>query len=418
MTSEQGAPGVRAGGSLPLPRPPGALRRFGHRHPRVVDWAVVVATQLPIAIVAIVAASFEEAQRAGAILGLATSVAAGAALLWRRRHPLLVVIACSALVLVPSDLAIGAALAIYVAVYSAGAYARTSHVWISVAIASVASMVSTFLPSDSVDLSAGPIVYFNLVGVATYVVAALVGTSAKARRTYVAALIARADDMARDRDREAQLAVAAERARIAREMHDVVSHGLTVMVTLAEGSAAQASRDPDRAAATMRRVADAGRDSLAEMRRLLGVLRQPGDAAERAPQPVAADLQGLVASFRETGMPVRLTTAGASIDDATLALAVHRIVQEGLTNAMRHASDAGRVEVDVRHGSGVVRIEIVDDGSGAPASITGAGRGLVGMRERAALFGGDVVAGPREPSGWRIVATLHESTATEQEQPA
>ena len=418
MTTAPGTPDVRVGGAVALPRPPGVLRRFTARHPRLVDWTLAVGSQLPVLVIGTVLAAFDPLQRPSGLLMVAVSLVAGAALLWRRRWPLPVVLVIAALLAIPSEASAGGFLAIYVALYSIGAYGKPVHVWIGVAAASAGSLIATLILPSMEPMSVGPVVSVNLVGIASYVVAVLLGTSVRARRAYVAALIARADDMARERDKEAQLAVAAERARIAREMHDVVSHGLTVMVTLAEGSAAQAARDPDRAADTMRRVADTGRDSLAEMRRLLGVLREPGDAAERAPQPAAGDLQALVASFRDVGMPVRLTTSGSAIADQTLALTVHRIVQEALTNVMRHASDAARVEVDVRHGGGTVRVEVVDDGSGAPASTTGAGRGLVGMRERAALFAGDVVAGPRDPSGWRIVATLHETPTTEQEQPA
>src|SRR4029453_225671 len=120
--------------------------------------------------------------------------------------------------------------------------------------------------------------------------------------------------LARERDQQAQLAAALERSRIAREMHDIVSHGLTVMITLAEGSAATATRDPERAAEAMRDVADAGRDALGEMRRMLGVLTGPADAAaDRSPQPDVAAIPGLVDGFRAAGLPVRLTTSGAAI---------------------------------------------------------------------------------------------------------
>lgn len=424
MTTEQGAPGERAGGSLPLPRPPGVLRRFTARHPRVVDWTLAVGSQLPVALIAIVLAAFDETQRWQGLLMLGTSLVAGGALLWRRRAPLVVVLVIAALLAIPSEAAAGGFVAIYVALYSIGAYGKPLHVWIGVAAATLTSLVASLVIPSIEPMGVGPVVSVNLVALASYVVAVLLGTSVRGRRSYVAALIARADDMARQRDKEAQLAVAAERARIAREMHDVVSHGLTVMVTLAEGSAAQAERDPERAAGTMRRVADTGRDSLAEMRRLLGVLRDPGDAVDRAPQPAAGDLHALVASFRDAGMPVRLTTSGAAIDDQALALTVHRIVQESLTNAMRHASDARHVDVTVRHEHGVVHVEVVDDGSGAPATTAGAGRGLVGMRERAAMFDGTVDAGRRSPAGWRVAVVLHEPTPASttpdpaQEQPA
>lgn len=406
MTIEQGASGVRAGGSLPLPRPPGVVRRFGLRHPRAVDWALAVGAQLTAAVVGIVLLAVDETQRLTGVALTLAAIVAGGALLWRRRRPLTVTIVCAVLLAIPAAGAAGAFLAIYVALYSLGAYSTTARAWIGVGIATAASMASTLVMALIEPPPIAPIVSLNALGLASFAVAVLLGSSVRGRRAYVAALIARADDMARERDQQAQLAVAAERARIAREMHDVVSHGLTVMVTLAEGSAAQAERDPARASATMRRVADAGRDSLAEMRRLLGVLREPGDGTDRAPQPSAGDLHALVASFRDAGVHARLTTSGPVIADHTLALTVHRIVQEALTNVMRHASDAEHVVVAVHHGDDEVRITIVDDGSGTAATTTGAGRGLVGVRERAAMFAGTVEAGPRAPQGWRLAARL------------
>lgn len=399
-------------GRLPVPRPPGVLRRFGLAHPRLVDWLLAVAAQLPIVAIGTVIASVEASMQTSGLWMVAVAIAAGAALLWRRRRPLVVTVVCALLLAIPAEASAGAFLAIYVALYSLGAYARATLAWVGLAVAAVCSALATIILPALAPGMVGPVLTVNLLAISSYVVAVLLGISARARRSYVDQLIARASDLERDRDQQARLAVAAERARIAREMHDVVSHGLTVMVTLAEGSAAQAERDPARASGTMRGVAETGRASLAEMRRLLGVLREPGDGAELAPQPSSGDLQALVASFREAGMPVRLTTSGSAIDDQPLALTVHRILQEALTNVLRHASDANRVEVMVQHERGAaVRLEVTDDGSGAPAATAGSGRGIVGIRERAAMFGGAVEAGPRATKGWRVVVELEEAGA-------
>ncbi len=145
-------------------------------------------------------------------------------------------------------------------------------------------------------------------------------------------------------------------------MHDIVSHGLTVMITLAEGSAATAARDPARAAEAMHHVADAGRDALDEMRRMLGVLTGPSDAAaDRSPQPDVAAIPGLVDGFRAAGLPVRLTTSGAAITEPALQLAVYRIVQEGLTNALRHAAGAQQVDVRIERRDEIVTVLVEDD---------------------------------------------------------
>ncbi|WAC66832.1 histidine kinase [Agrococcus sp. SL85] len=405
MSTAQG-PAGDAGGSLPLPRPPGVVRRFGIAHPAAVDRMLAVAAALPTLAIGTIVAVVDDGMRLDGLWMVLGSVLAGVALLQRRRWPLAVVVACAVLSAIPSGVAAGAFLAIHVALYSVGAHARALLGWIGVAVAAAGSVVGAVVLQVLEPGMLGPVVSVNLLAIASFVVAMLLGTSVRARRAYVEALIARAHDIERGRDQQAQLAVAAERARIAREMHDVVSHGLTVMVTLAEGSAAQSARDADRAAETMRRVADTGRESLAEMRRLLGVLREPGGGGDRAPQPAAGDLQALVASFRDAGLPVRVTTSGAAIDDPALALTVHRIVQEALTNVLRHASDARHVSVVVERGPEAVRVEVLDDGAGAAGATTGAGRGIVGVRERAALFAGSVETGPRPSGGWRLAALL------------
>ncbi|HLS92394.1 MAG TPA: ATP-binding protein, partial [Microbacterium sp.] len=164
----------------------------------------------------------------------------------------------------------------------------------------------------------------------------------------------------------------------------------------------------------MRRVAETGRESLAEMRRLLGVLRAPGDVAELAPQPGADDIGSLIAQFREAGLPVAWRHAGAAIPQGGVGLAAYRIVQESLTNVMRHAPGAHRVEVVTSNDGSVVALTVDNDTTHDPMPSDGSGRGLVGMRERAALLGGSVTAGPRSDGRWRVNATLHLDPTGEQ----
>lgn len=400
--------GDRRTPELALPRPPGVLRRFWAAHPRLVDVLVVVVTGIPAVIASIAAAPLAQVPW-WAVLGLvAAAAAASVSLLWRRRWPLLPVAVASAVSVLPSPMSGGGLLPLVAALYALGAYAVGRTVWIGFAIAAAASAVANLVGTATEDVTLAGRITAAVVAVLFALVAVLIGVSVGGRRRYVDSLVARARDLARERDQEAQLVAAAERARIAREMHDVVSHGLTVVVTLAEGAAAVTPSDPERGAETMRRVADTGRSALSEMRRLLGVLAEPGDSSPLTPQPGVGDLNDLVERFRETGLPVRLSTSGTVPVDPGLGLAVHRIVQESLTNVLRHAPAASRVDVTVACSDHEVSITVDDDAvAHAAPRTTGSGRGLVGMRERALMYGGTVDAGPRTGGGWRVHAVLH-----------
>ena len=245
----------------------------------------------------------------------------------------------------------------------------------------------------------------------TGTVAAAVGLGlySAARRAWLAELQDRADRLERERDQQGALAAAAERARIAREMHDVVAHHLTVMVTLSEAAAVAAAGAPDRAAEVMRAAAATGRRALADTRRLLGVLRQhPGGdpAAALAPVPGLAQLGALIAAVRAAGLPATLQVHGQPPEvPADLQLTVYRLVQEALTNTLKHAGTGARATVRLRYRPGELRVDIDDDGAAAPAP-AGAGGGLTGMRERIGAAGGDVRAGPGPGGGWTVAARL------------
>jgi signal transduction histidine kinase len=179
------------------------------------------------------------------------------------------------------------------------------------------------------------------------------------------------------------------------------------MITLSEGAAAQSEAASDLAPDAMRRVAETGRESLAEMRRLLGVLRAPGDSAELAPQPGADSIGSLIAQFREAGLPVAWRHDGAAIPRGGVGLAAYRIVQESLTNVLRHAPGTRRVDVATRNDGSVVSLTIDNETTYDPMPSDGSGRGLVGMRERAAMHAGSVAVGPRSDGRWRVHATLN-----------
>ena len=223
----------------------------------------------------------------------------------------------------------------------------------------------------------------------------------------------RAQRLEREREQLDLLAAAGERDRIAREMHDIVAHHLTVMVALADGAVAQSDRSPDRAAEAMRTVAATGRRALTDTRQLLGVLGAEGEAA-RAPLPDLGDLDELIERVRATGLPVRYEVDGATpAISPGVQLTLYRLVQEALTNTMKHAGAATSAAVRVHYALDEVRIEVEDDGDVVTAPTTTSGRGLAGMRERLTASGGEVDYGPQTPRGWRVSARLQlERTGT------
>jgi len=232
------------------------------------------------------------------------------------------------------------------------------------------------------------------------------------RRGYYDALEERAARLERERDAQARIAAAAERARIARELHDVVAHNVSVMVVQADGAAYALDMAPERTREALDTISRTGRRALAEMRSLVGVLRSGEEAgAELTPQPGIEQLTGLLEQARAGGLPVSFTVEGIPRALAAgPALAAYRIVQESLTNARKHAGPTATAAVTLRFGDDRLVIKVTDDGRGVPGN--GAdpeadpGHGLVGMRERVEAFGGSVVAGPRAGGGWRVAATL------------
>jgi len=238
------------------------------------------------------------------------------------------------------------------------------------------------------------------------------GLYSATRRAYLAELHDRAERLERERDQQGALAAAAERARIAREMHDIVAHHLTVMITLSDAAIAASAASPERATEVMRSVSATGRRALADTRRLLGVLHQrPGqDAGEAlAPVPDLAQLDALIEQVRSAGLDTALEIHGEAPDvPAGVQLTVYRLVQEALTNTLKHGGSGARASVRLRFLPGELRVDVDDDGAGvtapAPASI---GSGLVGMQERVHAYGGDVQTGPRQPGGWKVSARLY-----------
>ena len=236
--------------------------------------------------------------------------------------------------------------------------------------------------------------------------ALLLGVTQRSRRAYLAQLVDRAERLERERDQQAQLATAAERTRIAREMHDIVAHSLSVMITLADGAAL--TDQPDQARAALHHISRTGRDALADTRRVLGVLRAE-PATGREPQPGLDRLDALLTTVRATGLTVDLVTTGRLVPTTAAAqTAVYRIIQEALTNTVKHADSATRAVVRLTYRPGALAVQISDDGVPIPPR-TGertSGHGLVGIRERVSLFGGTLHAGPGPFRGWQVTADL------------
>ncbi|MEU0546245.1 histidine kinase [Micromonospora sp. NPDC005979] len=231
------------------------------------------------------------------------------------------------------------------------------------------------------------------------------GVAVRTRRAYLIALEDRAARLEVERDQRARLAVADERARVAREMHDIVGHHVSVIVGLADGGAALATARAEQTAEPLRLIGDTGRQALSELRRVLGVLREGDADPQLSPQPGIDDLDRLLPSVRAAGLPVTYSTSGELHTlNRGVQLAVYRIVQEALTNTLKHAGPGASATVTLAASDQEIRVRVRDNGRGTPALPS---HGLLGLRERAAMYGGVVTAGPTE-NGWLVDVVLKE----------
>jgi signal transduction histidine kinase len=370
------------------------------RHPRLVDAALVAA------LVLFSGPRLGPTKVAAHPWAPALVVALLLPLVWRRRAPFLVFLLIGAVAFIQVFIGppLAADLALLVAFYTVAAYESGRRILIAAVLLEVGSVLAAlrFAPAGSA--------FWGWVFISGLITAAgFIGNNIRTRRAYLAALEDRAARLERDRDRESQIAAAAERARIAREMHDIVAHNLAVMIALADGAAYTVRDHPDQASAIMSQVSATGRSALTEMRRLLGVMRQSGAPPDHAPQPTLADLDDLLATVRAAGLPTQLTVSGRRLElPPSAQLAVYRLIQESLTNTLKHA-DATAASVRVTYLPQGVELEVTNNGPVAAGPC--AGHGIAGMRERAAVFGGNVSAGPRPGGGWRVHTVLHLSPA-------
>ncbi|MFC5791955.1 two-component sensor histidine kinase [Agromyces tardus] len=401
-------------GSPPAAAPP--LRRLLGSRPWLVDVAVsVVFTTIVLVTLASEVITGDTEFSPWQLLPIAGTAIA---LLFRRRAPVTVLVVVTLLTTVLTFAAeSNLVLAVPIALYAVAAFRSPTAGWIAGAAAFAATAASLFLWLPELERRLGspsaldvPLVLLTL-GMAD-AVGVLLGANTWQRGERVRALTERAEQLARERDNQAQIATLAERGRIAREMHDIVAHSLSVMIALADGASASLDRDPATARRALDQLGETGRGALHDMRQLLSVLGETSDAAQaREPAPGHSDLAELVARFRDAGLPVRFSVTGAPVYDAALELAVYRIVQEALTNALRYAQEPKLVTVSVAYAGDATVITVTDDGRTAPgvasgAPSVGAGRGIIGIGERAAVFGGTVEAGPLPAGGWRVRAVL------------
>ena len=329
--------------------------------------------------------------------------------MWRRKFPATVFAGIAAVALTQwlTDRLLAADLALLVAFYTVAAYSSARRVLLAAAVLETGAVMAAirFAPP-------GTTVWAWILMSGMITAAGVLGTNLRTRRAYLAALEDRAARLEHEHDQQAQLAVAAERARIAREMHDIVAHHISVMIALADGAAYASRTDPVQAAEVMGRVSNSGRQALDEMRRLLGVLRHGSTQPALAPQPVIGDLDELIGTVRAAGLPTQLTVTGTHFPlPASAELVVYRLVQEALTNVLKHAA-ATRASVRLDYGADRrLAIDVTDNGRGSTAPPSAARHGLAGMRERAAVFGGTVQAGPQPGGGWRVSIRLRTEEA-------
>ncbi|MFI6512199.1 sensor histidine kinase [Streptosporangium sp. NPDC050855] len=381
-------------------------RAWVARHGVLGD-ALVVAPLVPFCLIQVIHPGGPEMRTGGTWGGLVLVAALLIPLFWRRRYPLTVfaVVASVSFVQWATGLGmIAGNVAVLVAMYGVASRCRTRWAIAAGAVAELGILLVVFRPDDTVSVLVKEYAAFSVFVVAVWIA----GINAGTRRRYVESLVGRAEQAERERDQRALIAAAAERVRIARELHDVVAHNMSVIVIHADGAGYALDSDPELARQALRTISTTGRRGLAEMRRLVGVLRDDtGTAEPHAPQPGLARLGELVDQARASGLPTELAVRGTprGLPEGE-QLVIYRIVQEALTNTLRHAGPGTRAVVELGFGRDEVELEIADDGRGPAGRGSTGGHGLVGMRERAAVYGGTVRAAPRSGGGFQVLARI------------
>lgn len=375
--------------------------RLGPRGERWFDAGLTLFLLLPVPIVLLAVSALDAALMTVQILPL----------LWRRRHAVavfVVVAATSALQWLLTDYPLWSQLAFPVATYSVARYAAPTRAAAALAVGLLGAVVAAvdWLRGYGADQLTAQNVTAYAVTIALFVVVAwTLGTLGRTRQAYVDALVERGERIQREAAQQAALAAMEERHRIAREMHDVVAHSLTTIVVQADGAGAAAQQDPAVAVPALETIATTGREAIAELRRMLGLLRSE-EAGVPAPQPRLTDLPALLEEVRAAGTPVTWELATPPAVSDGVALTVFRIVQEALSNVRKHAGPGAVATVAVRAEGAEMVVEVRDDGRGAGAYDDGRGLGLTGMRERVSAHGGTLAAGPAPGGGFAVCARI------------
>ena len=393
----------------PVMRVLSRLREADLRRPWLLDTAVVVlgAVSAPPDLLAYGPA---QSRPVGASLPIAVVLAVAVVLVlplwWRRRAPAVAFVVSVPACLVLWSLGLGpdAALVLLIALFNLALHGSPRAIcWaIPVTVLGWVLVVVLVIPLTN------PVAVLVL-SIGTGVGAVALGLTFRIRRLYLSALQDRAAQLEIERDQRVRLTAAAERAQVAREMHDILGHNLSVMVSLADGAAVLAARDPDRTGQALQLIGDTGRQAMGELRRVLGMLGEsPEQDTPRSPQPGVRDLEILIGGVRAAGLPVAYRTAGPVGElDSGLQLTVYRVVQEALTNTLKHAGPGTAADVEVTVEDSRLWVRVTDTGSlSRPRAMfpaEGGGHGLVGIRHRAALYAGAVTVGPRVDSqGWIV----------------
>ncbi len=383
--------------------------RWCRARPMAVD--AVFAAIIGVLAVAEVASSTNFGEREPDALAYVLTAAGAASLIWRRVTPLTVLAVMTVVLSTFWLLGYGSFQAVLglPAIYSATAHGEDRRrTWLTVsasmAVMFTAAGVSVLNAPDGFSES-------NAVSMMAYLGgAAAVGVVIRNRQRIFVDLEDRADRAETERLAEAQRAVARERIRIAREMHDVIAHGMSVITVQAAAAQAIVQSNPDAAAESLAQIETVGRESLNEMRRMLGVLRSGDDETSPfEPQPGLGEMRNLVNHCTDAGVPTELTVTGSERDlPAGIGLAAYRLVQEALTNVLKHAGTSAHADVRLDYTDDTLEIEVVDDGRGAVSSLgsSGGGNGLIGMRARVDVYDGEFSARPKPGGGYRVLAVL------------
>jgi signal transduction histidine kinase len=332
-------------------------------------------------------------------------LAATTPFLARRRYPVGVLVACALAVAVASSVDSGLVKGPFVS-FLVGltiCFRFGMRPWRLQSIAGLAFVigVAALVEFNAPEGKAGDFIWDAI----TFTVAWVIGFAVGEKYREVDEAKERAELAEREREERARRAVADERTRIARELHDVVGHSVSVMTVQASAVRRVLELDQEQVSEALQVVEQTGREALAEMRRMVGVLRHAEEAPALAPQPSLGEIERLVQHARDRGLPVELSVEGDPVDLPTgIDLTAYRLVQEGLTNAIKHAR-AQQAEVLIRYEDGHVELTVSDDGSGGGDG-GGSGHGLVGMQERVQVYGGELEAGPRPEGGFRLRARL------------